>query len=133
VHAVAILIHFSLVYTQTLPTLPLCMTAALCVRLGNQYGQPWAAQAAANEVLDSISDERWLYYLDDRLERDLVILPRLSSPGRPLQEWMSLAGSKSLDPEQLTGKNVKLLLSATNNGNSSRVVELARSLYQSAA
>jgi len=115
------------------PALPLCMTAALCVRLGNQYGQAWAAQAAAKEVLDSISDERWLYYLDDRLERDLVILPKLFSPGKPLQEWMSLVASKHLDPEELTGKNVKLLLSATNKGNSPRVSELARSLYQSAA
>ncbi|MGA8732175.1 MAG: hypothetical protein WB608_25685, partial [Terracidiphilus sp.] len=49
------------------PAVPICITAALCVHLGNQYGISWAAQDSAREVLDSISSDRWAYYLDDRL------------------------------------------------------------------
>ncbi len=60
------------------PALAICVTAALCVKLGNPWGIAWAAQAASGEVLDNVSKERWIYYLDGCLERDLVILPKLS-------------------------------------------------------
>jgi hypothetical protein len=110
------------------PALPLCMTAALCVKLGNSWGTSWAAQSPATEVLNSISKERWLYYLDDRLERDLVILPKLASAGRTVSAWIELVAAKELSPSLLAGKHVKALLTATNKNQPSKVNEAAMAM-----
>jgi hypothetical protein len=114
------------------PALPLCMTAALCVKLGNQYNHAWNAEAAADDVLDSISKERWLYYLEDRLERDLVILPKLATPGKPLNRWISLVCAKGLDTDDLVGKESRELLKATYANQSTKVAEIASSMLRSA-
>jgi len=111
------------------PAFPLCMTAALCVKLGNQYGVAWSAQNASDEVLNSVTIERWLYYLEDRLERDLVILPKLAYIGGPLNRWIELVAARNLDPQMLTGK-VKALLSATNKNQPARVAEISNELLQ---
>jgi hypothetical protein len=111
------------------PALPLCMTAALCVKLGNQYGHAWAAQDAADEVLNSISKERWLYYLENRLDRDLVILPKLSYPGLPLDRWISLVTAKGLEVGELSGR-ARALLIATNKRLQAKITEVAREMLQ---
>jgi hypothetical protein len=115
------------------PALPLCMTAALCVKLGNQYGQAWAAQPAADEVLNSISKERWIYYLDERIERDLVILPKLVSPGKPLTNWMQLVASQQLEALDLSNKQSRALLVATNTGKPTKVGEVAMVMFRSSS
>ncbi|MGH9533415.1 MAG: hypothetical protein ACRD2E_01000 [Terriglobales bacterium] len=111
------------------PALPACMTAALCVRLGNSYGASFGAQDAANEVLASVSSERWIYYLEDRLDRDPIILPKLASPGRPLQRWVDLVSALNLHPAQLAGKDVKALLRATNEKAPAKVMGIALRMY----
>jgi hypothetical protein len=115
------------------PALPLCMTAALCVKLGNQYNHAWNAQSASNEVLNSISKERWLYYLEDRLAHDLVILPKLVSSGKPLQRWIDLVSEQGLDSSELSGKLARSLLDATNRRQPSKVSDIAMKMYQEAS
>jgi hypothetical protein len=115
------------------PALPLCMTAALCVKLGNQYGQAWSAQSPANEVLGSISKDRWLYYFEERLDHDLVILPKLVSSGKPLQRWIDLVSEQGLDVSKLSGKQARLLLNATNKRQAAKVSEIAMKMYQEAS
>lgn len=114
------------------PALPLCMTAALCVKLGNQYGRAWNAQEAAGEVLGSISKDRWLYYLEDRLGHDLVILPKLVYSGDPLNRWIDLVSELGLDPSKLNGKEARALLNATNKKLTARVSEVAGKMYEEA-
>lgn len=113
------------------PALPVCMTAALCVHLGNQYGVSWAAQDAAQEVLSAISTERWNYYMDDRLERDLVILPKLIREGSPLDRWISLVVGLTLDPAKIAGKLPRVLLLATNARNRAKIAEVAQQMFRS--
>jgi hypothetical protein len=112
------------------PALAICVTAALCVKLGNPWGIAWNAQTAANEVLQNISQERWLYYLDGCLERDLVILPKLTS-GAPQKRWIEFVPTLKLDPARLKSRKVRSLLSATNAGHVSKVTDLARQMLTS--
>ncbi len=115
------------------PALGLCMSAALCVKLGNPWGTAWAAQPAADEVLNSISKDRWIYYLEDRLERDIVVLPKLVNGGAPLDRWMVLVGARGLDETKLSGRDAQALLKATNRAQSSKVSEIAMKMYESAS
>ena len=45
-----------------IPAFPICMTATLCVRMGNTYGVSNAAQGYATEVLKRTTYDRWMYF-----------------------------------------------------------------------
>ncbi len=60
------------------PAFPMCMTATLCVWLGNSYGYAWGAQDSAKKVLRALSRDRWAYYLDEVLPRDTEVLMKLT-------------------------------------------------------
>jgi len=77
------------------PAFPLCMTAALCVRLGNAYGICFDAQTHANSILKRVSQERWLFYLDSCLRAEERILEKLIID-KPFARWISLVGEFEL-------------------------------------
>jgi len=106
------------------PALTTCMTAVLCVKLGNFYGVSRAAQHAANQVLAGLSKERWYYYLNEKLGQDRVILPKLQE-NSPLVRWITLVGNLGLDADEVSDKNSKALLRATVNGEESKVQSIA--------
>jgi hypothetical protein len=112
------------------PALAQCVTAALCVSLGNQYGAAWNAQEAAQEVLASLSSDRWIYYFDERLEADELILNKLAGGGKPLQNWLSIISSLGIDPGQLKTKQIKQLIIDTNAKNSAKVAKTALTMLQ---
>jgi hypothetical protein len=113
------------------PALAACITAVLCVKLGNAYGTSFNAQHFADQVLAGISKDRWLYYLNGRLEQDRTILAKLTVD-RPLDNWMSLVGELEIEPEGVTSKDVSALIAATNAGNKARVRTIAQRMYLSA-
>jgi hypothetical protein len=110
------------------PALANCMTAALCVRLGNPYGVSSAAQPYAKKVLESISNERWIYYLNGRLEQDLVVLPKLLSD-RSRKQWMEVIAAVNVDPAQITNSDVRALIRDTLAQKALKVDGLARKIY----
>ena len=111
------------------PALAACITAAICVKLGNQYGISWAAQPYADQVLNGISKDRWIYYLDGRLEQDLIILPKLCG-GPTLNRWISLVRGIDLDPKEISSKDVQSMIVATIASRESKVSDIARKLLQ---
>jgi hypothetical protein len=93
------------------PAIGTCVTALLCVRLGNSYGVSWSAQPIADRLLRRQAPDRWAYYLDKVLPGETRILEKLTD-ARPSREWLSLA--KQL-PAGITvrEKPVKALLDAS--------------------
>ncbi|WP_426732700.1 hypothetical protein [Myxococcus faecalis] len=59
------------------PALAKCITAILCVKLGNHYGTSWAAVPVATRLLQSLTEDRWSYYLNECLPADDTILGKL--------------------------------------------------------
>jgi hypothetical protein len=111
------------------PALPICVTAALCVKLGNLYGVAWNAQESANQILKSISKDRWLYYLDGRLENDLLIIQKLRFTPT-VDRWIDLMRPLQLDPSGLKSRKVRALLAATNSGQAQKVMEIAHQIQE---
>ena len=113
------------------PALGHCITAALCVRLGNPYGIAHAAQDGANQILSGLSNDRWYYYLNDKLVQDRVILSKFRHTG-PRRRWMNLVGTLGLDPKQLPNKGSSALLQATNDQNPDKVKSIASTMLNQA-
>ncbi len=85
------------------PALPACISALLCVVLGNSYGTAWSATPDAYRILDSITPERWTYYLDRVLPGDIRILNKLLDE-KPRSNWYSV--SKTYEFENIDLKNI---------------------------
>lgn len=113
------------------PALATCLTAALCVKLGNSYGVSNAAQASADEVLAGISAERWIYYLDGRLDQDLQILPKFFNE-LPSRKWIKLMESLDFDVASIKNPRVKEFVAASRKGNFAKVRALGAKLYERA-
>ncbi len=111
------------------PALATCITAVLCVKLGNFYGTSWAAQAPADQVVDRLSTDRWLYYVNERLESDRIILAKLTE-GRPLANWIALLRPIKLDPSKVTSKDARALIRATNENDRAKVEDIAQRMFR---
>lgn len=109
------------------PALAKCMTAVLCVKLGNFYGVSHLAQPSADKVINGLSKERWYYYLNEKLPQDRIILSKFGEASA-LGIWMGLIGRLRLDASELSEKTSKDLLSASISNNSTKVQTIARKM-----
>jgi len=95
-----------------IPAFPICMSAVLSVKLGNQYGISYEAQRCANSILKRVSKERWTYFLNDCLKVDDRILYKLRQEN-PRARWMELVSEFSLGTlasREITDRSVRQLI-----------------------
>lgn len=111
------------------PALAACITAILCVKLGNFYGTSWGAQAPADRVIDGLSKNRWLYYFNERFEQDRLILSKFEHD-TPLSNWMILAKGLQIDPAKITSKNTRALFVATNAADKRKVQTISQRIFK---
>ena len=75
-----------------IPAFAECMTALISVRLGNSYGTSWNAQEPVNQVLSTVTSERWKFFFDSCLPADDVLLGKLQQD--PMStNWIELMRS----------------------------------------
>lgn len=94
------------------PALGECITAILCVRLGNPYGIAQNAQLLATEIINGLTPERWRYYLDQVLPGDMRILNKLGDHN-PMNRWFDLVKKYRFDELDILNKGVRNLVSAS--------------------
>ena len=104
------------------PAIPACVTALLCVCLGNRYGVAWAALADASKLLANLSADRWQYYLNQVLPSDARILGKFSED-QPVAKWISLVQQYNLGALQIKNRSVSKLLLAASDANAQKVKE----------
>jgi hypothetical protein len=99
---------------STIPTqaLPSCMSALLCVVLGNSYGTAWSATPDAFVLLDSLSPERWAYYLNRVLPGDIRILDKLLY-SKPRSNWITISAKYEFENIDIKNKDVDSLIKVT--------------------
>jgi hypothetical protein len=111
------------------PALAACITATLCVKLGNPYGTSWAAQPPADQIIAGLSKERWVYYFNERFGEDRLILSKLLYEG-PLSNWMVLIKGLQIDPTKITSKDTRALIAATNVGDKAKVQTISQHIFR---
>jgi len=111
------------------PALPACITALLCVVLGNHYGVSWNAQEDASSLLKKMSGERWAYYLNNVFPSDSRILNKLTDD-KPRANWITFSKLFGLDKIEIKNKQVSDLVKASLENNDSKVSRLAVKLLK---
>lgn len=109
------------------PALPACMSALMCVVLGNSYGTAWAAVQDANRLLESISSDRWSYYINKVLASDLRIINKFLVE-KPRQNWIEVAQKYDFATIQILDKSIGSLIRATLDQDDTRLVGAAKRL-----
>jgi hypothetical protein len=113
-----------------IPAFPICMSAVLCVRLGNRYGISYEAQRYANSILKRVSRERWVYFLVDCLKNDDRVLYKLMQDN-PRTRWTELVREFSLAAtatKDVTDRTVRQLVVEAEAGKENLVNNLAAKL-----
>jgi hypothetical protein len=111
------------------PALAMCMTAVLCVKLGNMYGTSHAAQSYADQVLNDLSVDRWLYYFNERLEQDRIVLGELQYD-KPARQLSLVVANLDIDFSRVKSRKVRALLLAARKGEGPEVRKNASSLLR---
>jgi hypothetical protein len=111
-----------------IPAFPTCMSAMLAVRLGNHWGVCWAAQDDVTGLLEQVSDDRWVYYLQDCLPSDSTVLAKLTDT-EIIARWVTLCEAHKLSELELNAGDISRLVQASVKGKADQVRSLARKLY----
>lgn len=111
------------------PAFPACLSALLCITLGNQYGVSWNAQTDARSILDSITVERWAYYLNNVLPSDVRIFGKLFNQ-KPRTNFIQLVKERNLSQVELKNKTVQHLVEAAAEDNEAKLEKLAKKMHE---
>jgi hypothetical protein len=114
-----------------IPSFPICMTATLCVRLGNSYGVSIAAQGAASEILKNTTEDRWIYFFKECVQTNDKLLYKLMQ-SKPLERWLNLFSVSFIEKilTEIQEKDVINLLQFTKEKKHDVVKRIAFKMYQ---
>ena len=110
------------------PAIGVCLTAVLACKIGNYYGVSRGAESYLDDILRTITEERWQYYLDQILPVDEVILIKLLSTVTA-ERWAMIASNYKLNEVSLKNSDVQDLISASDIRDISQVTRIARRMY----
>lgn len=113
-----------------IPALPACITALLSVILGNKYGVAWGAIQEANRIMNEITTDRWLYYINNVLSNDARILIKISLYDKPREKWIEYVDDKKFNEYDLKGKNIKSFIEASAQKNDNKVKKIAQNMLE---
>lgn len=111
------------------PALPACISALLCVVLGNSYGVSWSAAIEASAVLKKLSVDRWTYYFNNVFPSDSRILNKLGNE-KPRKNWINIASEYRFGGIESRDKNVSALIAASLELNEIKLTKIAKKLLE---
>ncbi len=109
------------------PALAQCLTAILCVYLGNHYGISRAAQPTAQAMLSNLGELRWKYYLDECLPGDEILLEKLMD-ANIAERWNILVREYQLSTIDVKDAQVRRVVTNAAKGKAALVVKAAEGL-----
>lgn len=113
-----------------------CLTSVLICKMGNSYGVSRQAQEYLDDILSTITTEKWAYFFNNvksnnELLYELAYVERINgeAPNEVLEIWTNLSIQYSFSNLILEDKEISELLHYSANGNYKRVKGIAKRLY----
>jgi hypothetical protein len=110
------------------PALAKCMTAMLCVKIGNPWGVSVSAEQLATQTLLKLTPDRWVYYFNECLPADDMILVKFTNQSMATR-FINMVAEFHINSifEQI--RNTRRLLDFAINGNKRGVMDSATELF----
>jgi hypothetical protein len=115
----------SLGTTIPMPAFASCMTAVLCVRLGNDWGYSWAAQTPAATMLRGLGQTQWEYFLNECIIGDQTILEKLAFGEKMRHRWIEVVDEFKLGELNVVPKHAKSMIEGAVKNNQVQVKNAA--------
>jgi hypothetical protein len=112
------------------PAFPICMSAVLAVKLGNNYGVSNAAISTADQLLGRLTKNQWDYYLNECLPGDELVLQKLTWYRKPRAQWIKVVREFQLPDKADKSVQVTRLLAASKRDDFNAVESTARTLLE---
>ena len=112
------------------PALPLCMTAILCVKIGNHWGVSNSSVLYATQMLSTLSPDRWIYYFNECLPADDTILGKLTDPNISAR-FVSMIAEFQIKSIVGQIRKVRKLTEYAVSGNTRSVMDAATEMFNS--
>ncbi len=113
------------------PAFAKCMSAAMCVYLGNNYGNSWNAEQHATELFNRLSQTQWSYFINECLSKDIRVLEKISWYPKPRSRWFKLVKSYSLISIEFKDRALLRLIESSDKSNSTATERIAESMLRS--
>jgi hypothetical protein len=110
------------------PAFPICMSAVLAVRIGNSYGVSNDAQPDAVSLLRRITANQWLYYFNECIPGDQLILQKLAWSQATKTRWCTLVEEFGITEDGIRNPIVQKLVRASTAKSIPGVTVAAQSL-----
>jgi hypothetical protein len=111
------------------PALAHCVSAVLCVRLGNSYNVSFAAQDSAKVMLQRLGEPSWKYYLDECLPGDATILEKLMD-STIAKRWSGIVKDNNLADIDVDNRDIRTVVEAGAADQARKVAAIATGLLR---
>lgn len=107
------------------------ITPCIVTYLGNNNGYYNESRLTAEEILSSITSEKWTYYFKNYFSKDDFVLINLITVEGCLKDWCNLVKKSGFDDKDIPNENILELLLASKKHDYEKVVEYANKIYYS--
>lgn len=109
------------------PAVGHCISALLCVKLGNYYSHSFGAQEKADELLRSMSRDKQLYYFEKILPYDELVLNKLKID-RCVERWCGIEFNANIKVLKTSNPLITSLIVATDSKDFQAIKNIATKL-----
>ncbi len=109
------------------PAVGACISALLCVKIGNKYGPSFGAQAKADEMLDGMNMDKKIFYFERVLPYDEFVINKLMID-ECIERWCTIDFTQNIKDVRTNNSIVNKLISATLAHNTDEIRKCAFSL-----
>ncbi len=105
------------------------ITPSLITYLGNNFGYLNESHLISKQILENISEEKWLYYFKNFFEKDDFVLITLIITERCLKDWCSLIKEIDIEEDEISNELIRDLLKASRKNDYEKIVENSRKIF----
>lgn len=88
-----------------------CITAVLYVKLGNRYGTSWTAEQIADRILDRLTIDEWVTYLEKYMLQESSLLDGIKDSTKMRNQWKNVIKKYKLNELNIVEPQAKRMVS----------------------
>lgn len=88
-----------------------CVTSVLYVKLGNLYGTSWSAEQIADRILDRLTIDEWITYLEKYMVEESNLLDGIKDYNKMRNKWKEVIKKYKLNELNIVAPQAKKLVS----------------------
>lgn len=112
------------------PAIKECISATLMVLLGNAYGKSYEAVTPATNILQKLSQNDWIYYIEQCLPHDEEVLQKISAEDMRTERWCDIVKNFNLISFEYSNSKIQEFIKFPTSLDKNNTKVCANSFYK---